>query len=187
MAAPIEPAPARSRHRAGVGQIVLRQLSCRYRVRGRGGSAVGGAGVLVRCAAELPEQATAAAASSAASAKSGSRRLTCVSALPDCGVVGTGVGAAIGVLIKNAESLERAQKIQTIVFDKTGTLTRGEPSVTDVVEIGSWKLEVGARPTFNFHSPARRDCGEELRASVGRGDCKKGHRGVFKSSGFERL
>lgn len=47
-------------------------------------------------------------------------------------MVGVGRGAGDGVLIKNAEALERMEKIDTLIVDKTGTLTRGEPAVTGV-------------------------------------------------------
>jgi P-type Cu+ transporter len=48
-------------------------------------------------------------------------------------IVGVGKGASVGVLIKNAESLERFEKVDTLVIDKTGTLTAGKPRVTAVV------------------------------------------------------
>jgi len=48
-------------------------------------------------------------------------------------MVGVGRGAALGVLIKNAEALERMEKVDTLVVDKTGTLTEGHPSVTKIV------------------------------------------------------
>ncbi len=54
-------------------------------------------------------------------------------ATPTSIMVGTGKVAEHGVLIKNAESLERAYQVNVVVFDKTGTLTVGQPSVTDVV------------------------------------------------------
>jgi Cu+-exporting ATPase len=48
-------------------------------------------------------------------------------------MVGTGRGAQAGVLIRNAEALERMEKIDTLVVDKTGTLTEGKPRLTSVV------------------------------------------------------
>ena len=47
-------------------------------------------------------------------------------------MVGVGKGAAAGVLIKNAEALERMEKVDTLVVDKTGTLTEGRPAVTHI-------------------------------------------------------
>jgi len=58
-------------------------------------------------------------------------------ATPTAIIVGTGKAAENGILIKNAEALENARRLTTIVFDKTGTLTKGEPSVTDIVAVGS--------------------------------------------------
>jgi Cu+-exporting ATPase len=53
-------------------------------------------------------------------------------------MVGVGRGARAGVLIKNAEALERLEKVDTVVVDKTGTLTQGAPTVTSVVPAAGW-------------------------------------------------
>jgi Cu+-exporting ATPase len=53
-------------------------------------------------------------------------------------MVGTGKGAEDGILIRSAEALETAHKLNTVVLDKTGTLTKGQPALTDVVAVGAF-------------------------------------------------
>jgi Cu+-exporting ATPase len=56
-------------------------------------------------------------------------------ATPTAIMVGTGKGAEYGVLIRNAEALEKAYQVDTVLLDKTGTITKGEPEVTDFMPL----------------------------------------------------
>ena len=63
-------------------------------------------------------------------------------ATPVAIMVGTGRGAGLGVLFKNAEALENLHRIDTVVLDKTGTLTQGRPAVTDIITNGICEKEL---------------------------------------------
>jgi len=57
-------------------------------------------------------------------------------ATPTALMVGTGAAAKAGILIRDAEALERTHRLNTIIFDKTGTITEGRPAVTEIIACG---------------------------------------------------
>jgi P-type Cu+ transporter len=63
-------------------------------------------------------------------------------ATPTALMVGTGVAAKAGILIRDAEALERAHRLDTLILDKTGTVTEGKPAVTDVIPNGISEREL---------------------------------------------
>ena len=58
-------------------------------------------------------------------------------------MVGTGRGAKAGVLVKNAEALERLESVDTLVVDKTGTLTEGKPTLSSIIPVRDGLPESG--------------------------------------------
>ncbi len=80
-------------------------------------------------------------------------------ATPTAIMVGTGQGARAGILVKNAEALERAEKITVLALDKTGTLTNGRPQLTDIVPrsmAGDEALALAAALEQNSEHPLAR-------------------------------
>ena len=63
-------------------------------------------------------------------------------ATPTAIMVGTGVGAQNGILIKSGEALEISHKIDSVVLDKTGTITKGKPAVAEILSIGKTDKEL---------------------------------------------
>ncbi|MFH1657088.1 MAG: heavy metal translocating P-type ATPase [bacterium] len=74
-------------------------------------------------------------------------------ATPTAVMMGTGLAAQSGILIKNGNALEIARKVSMIIFDKTGTLTKGEPVVTDIIELSANVLVIAASIEKNSEHP----------------------------------
>jgi P-type Cu+ transporter len=85
-------------------------------------------------------------------------------------MVGTGKGAENGTLIRSAEALETAQRLDAIVLDKTGTITRGEPSLTDLVPAG----EIDERELLRLAASAERSSEHPLAGAIVRGAEERG-------------
>ncbi|MEJ5221401.1 MAG: heavy metal translocating P-type ATPase, partial [Tepidiforma sp.] len=75
-------------------------------------------------------------------------------ATPTAIMVGTGLGASRGILIRNAGVLERTRKLDVVVLDKTGTLTAGRPVVADVVPVGTLSRDELLRLAAAAESPS---------------------------------
>lgn len=87
-------------------------------------------------------------------------------ATPTAVMVGTGLGAENGILIKGGEYLEGTENIDTIVFDKTGTLTRGELTVTDIVSGNGQEAALPEREVLRLAASAERGSEHPLAQAV---------------------
>lgn len=90
-------------------------------------------------------------------------------ATPTALMVGTGLGAENGILIRKGEAIQRLQDVTTFVFDKTGTLTKGEPEVTDV-KIFSDHSEKLLKLVAAVESRSEHPLGRAIVAYAGDGD-----------------
>ena len=77
-------------------------------------------------------------------------------ATPTAILVGTGIGAEAGLLIKGGDVLETVHRLDTVVFDKTGTLTEGKPQVTDILTADDLRVSQGLKPLPVKQSPFAR-------------------------------
>jgi len=83
-------------------------------------------------------------------------------ATPTAIIVGTGKGAEYGVLIRSTETLEKAQRVNTVMLDKTGTLTRGEPKVTNIISNASFSEEDVLRLAASAEKGSEHPLGEAI-------------------------
>jgi Cu+-exporting ATPase len=73
-------------------------------------------------------------------------------ATPTAVMVGTGMGAEMGILLRSGEALERAGRITMVVLDKTGTITKGQPAVTDIIVRSEERIESSQEVSSNKNS-----------------------------------
>jgi Cu+-exporting ATPase len=97
-------------------------------------------------------------------------------------MVSTGKGAQNGILIRSAEALETAHKLQSLILDKTGTITKGQPSLTDVVPIDS----VTAEELLRLVASAERSSEHPLGQAIIQGAKDRGQE-LAEPSGFQSV
>jgi len=84
-------------------------------------------------------------------------------ATPTAVMMGTGLAAKNGILIKSGKALEIARDVNIIIFDKTGTLTKGEPSVTDIIKV---KNEIGENSILQIAASVEKNSEHPLAQAI---------------------
>ncbi len=97
-------------------------------------------------------------------------------------MVGTGKGAQAGILIRSAEALETAHKLDTVVLDKTGTITAGKPALTDIHPVG----DLDATDLLALVAAAETDSEHPLAAAIVTGARQRGLH-LPAASGFDSV
>ncbi|MBT3321941.1 MAG: copper-translocating P-type ATPase [Anaerolineae bacterium] len=87
-------------------------------------------------------------------------------ATPTAVMVGTGMGAEMGILFRSSEGLESAGKTTTVVLDKTGTITKGQPAVTDIVVADKWDADAVLALAASVEKGSEHPLGEAIWAEA---------------------
>jgi Cu+-exporting ATPase len=103
-------------------------------------------------------------------------------ATPTAIVVGTGLGANSGILIRSGEALEITHNVKVVVLDKTGTVTEGKPVVTDIVPIGMEKKEL-----LELAAAVEAGSGHPLADAIVRSATEYGMSAALSASDFENF
>jgi len=103
-------------------------------------------------------------------------------ATPTALMVGTGMGAENGVLVRSGAAIQTLREVDTIVLDKTGTITRGEPGVTDLVPAAAWKAEDLLRYAASAEAGSEHPIGQAIVA-----EAVEHQLSVLESEHFEAL
>lgn len=103
-------------------------------------------------------------------------------ATPTALMVGTGMGAEKGVLIRHGAALQTLKEVDTIVFDKTGTITKGKPEVTDVVPVEGYSEEEVLRLAASVEVGSEHPLGEAILRRAKDGDLE-----LYRGEAFEAI
>ncbi|NIT56049.1 MAG: HAD-IC family P-type ATPase, partial [Phycisphaerae bacterium] len=103
-------------------------------------------------------------------------------ATPTALMVGTGLGAENGILIRKGKAVELLRETDAIVFDKTGTITKGEPSVTDIKVLSEWQEAVMLKYAAAAEKGSEHPLGEAIVNQAKEQDLD-----LWDASGFEAI